>query len=90
MHTEEPTLLSHVSEVRSAYIPEGGISMVIYCGRLRSENELYIATEAHRQMVESETKKQKKKGKSDKSSYITGILIGQVLMLPIHFLGFLL
>jgi hypothetical protein len=79
MNGEEPTLLSHVTEVRSAYLPEGGISTVIFCGKLRAENDLHTATEVHRHIVESETKKQKKKDrKTDKSAaYITGILIGQ-------------
>lgn len=78
MNPEEPTLLSHVTEVRSGYLPEGGISTVIYCGKLRAESDIFAAADAHKQIVEAESKKLKKKSKGDKTSYITGILIGQV------------
>ena len=78
MNVEEPTLISHITEVRSGYLPEGGISTVIYCGKIKLESDLPGVMQVHRNMVESEDKKKKKKTKSDQSAYITGILIGQV------------
>jgi hypothetical protein len=67
MNAEEPSLLSHLEECRGK---EGGISIVVYCGKVRSENDLAAALQVHRLFVEEEVNKE--------SVNITGILMGQV------------
>jgi len=70
MHSDEPSLLSHLNEVRSKNLPEGGLTTIIYCGKVRSENELMNALQVHRSFVEEEVNKE--------HVNITGILMGQV------------
>lgn len=70
MHSEEPSLLSHLTEVRAKSIPEGGLSTVIYCGKVRTENDLMNALQVHRSIVEEEVNKEQVN--------VTGILMGQV------------
>ncbi len=70
MNVEEPSLLTHLHECRSKISPEGGISIVIYCGKVRNENDLSSALQVHRSFVEEEVNKE--------SVNITGILMGQV------------
>lgn len=70
MNIEEPSLLSHLNECRSKVLPEGGISIVIYCGKVRTENDLASALQVHRLFVEEEVNKE--------AVNITGILMGQV------------
>jgi hypothetical protein len=70
MHSEEPSLLSHLTEVRAKAIPEGGLSTVIYCGKVRTENDLMNALQVHRSFVEEEVNKEQVN--------VTGILMGQV------------
>lgn len=46
MHKDEPTLFDHLGEVRKDLFVEGGVSMVIYCGKITNEsdmNEVYIS-----------------------------------------------
>lgn len=69
MHEEEPSLLSHLNEVRSRHLPEGGLSTVIYCGKVRSEGDLSEALQIHRIFVEEEV--------NQEEVNVTGILVGQ-------------
>jgi hypothetical protein len=70
MHAEEPSLLSHLDQARTKVLSEGGISTVIYCGKVLAESELVSALQVHRTIVEEEVNKE--------SVNITGILMGQV------------
>lgn len=70
MNPEEPSLLTHLNEVRRKALPEGGISTIIYCGQVRSESDLEEALNVHRAMVEQEV--------NHEEVNITGILMGQV------------
>ena len=41
MHSDEPTLLDHLISVRQKISPEdGGVSTIIYCGIIKSENDM--------------------------------------------------
>jgi hypothetical protein len=72
MHEEEPSLLSHLNEVRSKGLAEGqgGLSTVIYCGKIRGDGDLPEVLHVHREIVEAEVNRE--------GVNITGILIGQV------------
>lgn len=66
----EPSLLSHLTEVRSRHIPEGGLSTVIFCGTVRNEaTEMSTSLKAHRDIVQEEV--------NSESANVTGILVGQ-------------
>jgi hypothetical protein len=73
MNSEEPSLLSHLNEARFKALSEGGLTTVIYCGRVRSENDLPNALNLHRSIVEQEVNKEQVN--------VTGILMGQVSLL---------
>ena len=84
MNDSEPSLLTHLDQVRSQYIPEGGLLTVIYCGKLRGDLELAQVMQVHRNLVETEVnsravfeKENDIEPKSDEIN-ITGLLIGQV------------
>jgi hypothetical protein len=84
MNDSEPSLLTHLDQVRSQYIPEGGLLTVIYCGKLRGDLELAQVMQVHRNLVETEVnscatfeKENDIEPKSDEIN-MTGILIGQV------------
>lgn len=70
MNKEEPTLLSHFQDIRGELSREGGISIVIYCGKVKSEGDLSAGMALHRGIVEDEVNKEEVN--------VTGILIGQV------------
>lgn len=70
MNAEEPSLLSHLNEIRKCALHEGGISTIIFCGSVRSENDLQDALQVHRAIVEEEV--------NHEEVNITGILMGQV------------
>ncbi|RYH08270.1 hypothetical protein EON65_41045 [archaeon] len=70
MNPEEPNLLSHLNEVRLKALPEGGLTSVIYCGKVRTEQELMQALQVHRVFVEEEVNKEEVN--------VTGLLMGQV------------
>lgn len=74
MNPEEPSLLAHLNEVRIKAIPEGGLSTVIFCGKVRSEAELMEALQVHRSIVEEEVNKEEVN--------VTGLLMGQVCHTP--------
>lgn len=69
MHAEEPSLLTHLNEARFKALSEGGLTTVIYCGKVRSENDLMRALQVHRSIVEQEVNKEQVN--------VTGILMGQ-------------
>lgn len=70
MNPEEPNLKSHFEDLRSSTgIPEGGLSSVIYCGRMRNEGDTTDTLGAHRDIVEAEV--------NSEGSNVTGLLIGQ-------------
>jgi hypothetical protein len=51
MHTDEPSLLNHILDVRKKISPEdGGVSTVIYCGTLKNESDMKEALSVHRQV----------------------------------------
>ena len=70
MHQEEPALLAHLNSNRAKALPEGGLSTVIYCGRVQAESDLPSALQAHREIVEGEVNREQVN--------VTGILMGQV------------
>lgn len=70
MNPEEPSLLSHLNDVRKRALDEGGITTIIYCGQVRSEADLMNALQIHRAIVEEEVNNEKVN--------VTGILMGQV------------
>ena len=70
MHQEEPNLASHFDELRQkTQIPEGGLSSVIYCGRMKNEGDANEILSAHRDIVEGEV--------NGEGSNVTGLLMGQ-------------
>lgn len=73
MNPEEPSLLSHLNDVRKRALDEGGITTIIYCGQVRSEADLMDALQVHRAIVEEEVNNEKVN--------VTGILMGQVRVL---------
>lgn len=70
MHTDEPSLLSHITEVRKKALDEGGLSTVIFCGTINNENDIAAALQIHRNIVEIEVNKEEVN--------VTGLLMGQV------------
>jgi hypothetical protein len=76
MHQDEPSFLNHLTFVRSKLIPEGGISTMLYCGKLKSETELLTILQFHRTVVEQEV--------NEEEVNITGILIGQVIFFQLN------
>lgn len=71
MHQDEPSLLTHLKDLREEALPEGGISTVCFCGKLKSDNDLLSVLETHRTIVEDAV--------NEDEVNLTGILIGQVL-----------
>lgn len=70
MHQDEPSLLQHLNEVRAAALPEGGLTTVIFCGKLRSDGDLNDVLQVHRKIVENEV--------NEEEVSVTGLLVGQV------------
>jgi hypothetical protein len=75
MNPEEPSLLTHLNEARTKALSEGGLTTIIYCGKVRNENDLGTALDLHRTIVEQEVNKEQVN--------VTGILMGQVSFKPI-------
>ncbi len=40
MHQDEPSLFDHLSQVRKDTFAEGGVTMVIYCGKILNESDM--------------------------------------------------
>ena len=70
MHQDEPSLLTHLNQVRSKALPEGGLSTVIYCGKMQTDSVLPAVLHMHQEIVEEEINKEQVK--------VTGVLLGQV------------
>jgi hypothetical protein len=70
MHQDEPSLLSHLNAVRESTLPEGGLSTVVFCGKVQTESDLPAVLQMHHEIVEEEVNKEQVK--------VTGILLGQV------------
>jgi len=70
MHQNEPSLFTHLKELREEALVEGGISTVIFCGKAKSDGDLLAVLQTHRSNVEEEI--------NEEEVNITGILIGQV------------
>lgn len=71
MDPNEPTLLTHINELRSKTYLEGiGLSNVIFAGKLLSELDVSEGLLVHRKIVEEEV--------NSSEANITGILMGQV------------
>ena len=51
MNKEEHSLLDHLTEIRGQSLPEGGVSTVIYTGKIRSEADLQDALGVHRKVT---------------------------------------
>ncbi len=69
MNSDEPSLLHHLNQNRTDTFAEGGLSTVIYCGKIHS-GEMSEALQIHRKIVEDEV--------NEEEVNVTGILIGQV------------
>ena len=70
MNPQEPSLYSHLNEARTNCFAEGGLTSVIYCGKIRTDVDLTSILLTHRTLVEDEV--------NTESANITGILIVQV------------
>ena len=70
MNPQEPSLYSHLNEARADCFAEGGLTSVIYCGKIRTDVDLTSILYSHRTLVEDEV--------NTESANITGILIVQV------------
>jgi hypothetical protein len=70
MHQDEPSLFTHLNEVRASALPEGGLSTVVFCGKLQVESDLAAALQMHQEIVEEEVNKEQVN--------VTGMLLGQV------------
>ena len=70
MNPAEPSLLSHLTEVRSSYFGEGGLSTVIYCGKFNQDMDASAVLQTHSNVIEEE--------ENSESTNITGMLIVQV------------
>lgn len=70
MNSKEPNVLRHFTEVRESFIPEGGITTIILCGKIKSEDETSKNLNLHREIVEDEI--------NAEEANITGLLMGQV------------
>jgi hypothetical protein len=69
MNPSEPNLFSHLEKERTKLLPEGGLSTVIFCGQIKSENDMQSALQVHRKIVEDEV--------NQESANVTGLLMGQ-------------
>ncbi len=70
MNPQEPSLYTHLNEARTDCFAEGGLTSVIYCGKIRTDVDLTSILFSHRTLVEDEV--------NTESANITGILIVQV------------
>lgn len=69
MHKDEPSLLNHFSDIRKSKLPEGGLSMIIFAGRIQAESDMLDVLNVHRKIVEDTV--------NHEQCNITGILMGQ-------------
>ena len=69
MNTKEPSLLSHIQQERKNTFDELGVSSIIFCVKVKSENDISNSLQLHRKIVEDEVNKE--------GSNVTGLLMGQ-------------
>lgn len=69
MDPREHSLESHLNDLREKNIPEGGLSTVIFCGKVKTENEIPLVLQIHRKIVEDEV--------NSEQANVTGILMAQ-------------
>ncbi len=69
MHADEPSLQSHLDDLRARTGAPEGVSTVILCGKMRSENDSAEVLAMHRSIVEKEV--------NSEGSNVTGLLMGQ-------------
>jgi hypothetical protein len=69
MNSKEPSLLSHIQQERKKTFDEGGISSIILCVKVKTENDISNGLQLHRKIVEDEVNKE--------GSNVTGLLMGQ-------------
>ena len=80
MNAAEPTLLTHVDQLRENVYSEGsGLTNIIYAGTVRAEGDLKVGLLIHRKIVEEEV------NSNEQEVHITGILMGQGTSV-LHFL----
>jgi hypothetical protein len=72
MNPDEPSLLTHFNESRFKAHADGGLTTIIFCGKVRTEADMPAALELHRSIVEQEVNKEQVN--------VFGILMGQVLV----------
>jgi hypothetical protein len=72
MNEAEQSLLDHLEGIRASKgIPEGGMSTVIFCGKVTSDGYVRDALKVHKKAVSDENKLMQ-------GMKITGILLSQV------------
>jgi hypothetical protein len=54
MNSEEPSLLSHLNEIRTSRLPEGGISNILICSKVKNETDIESALALHRLYVQEQ------------------------------------
>ena len=73
MNEGEPSLQTHLEELRRESGLEAeagmGVSTVIFCGKMRTENESEAVMQMHREVVEEEVNSEK--------THVTGLCMGQ-------------
>lgn len=69
MNSEEPSFLTHFSQLRLSSKPEGGISVLIYCGNFNGDIDVGSVLQVQRTVVENEV--------DASEGNITGILMAQ-------------
>jgi hypothetical protein len=69
MNPSEPNLYTHLENLRTKALPEGGLSTVIFCGVIKSDNDMQAALQVHRKIVEDEV--------NQESANVSGLLCGQ-------------
>ena len=50
MHKDEPSLRDHVDRLRSSYV-DGGVSIILYAGKMRLETDMAEVTTADDSLV---------------------------------------
>lgn len=69
MNAEEPNLYTHIKEVREAAMKDDAVSVIIYCGKVKTDADVPAGLQTHTKIIEDEV--------NNEEVNITGILIGQ-------------
>lgn len=74
MNADEPNLLKHLTEARTRHIPEGGLSTILFCGKMtRGEGDSASVMSLHKGFVEEELGDH-----NNEEVNVTGLLMIQV------------